>query len=82
MRAKDYATFIECRTDGEYTYDWYEVDPDKMYPAFLEYCKKLAAGADYPACLELHVQDARGLKPDAWDIALLPKGARQTERVA
>jgi len=48
MKALDFAVKAENQVearqmDGGQGYDLFDVDPGKMYPAFLEYCKKLRA---------------------------------------
>jgi hypothetical protein len=79
------ALALAIREDrGEDGYDWFAVDPDKMYPGALKYARTLLDDdAAVPMYLQQYVGGLRGadLSDAAWDNALeSPEGLTAKRR--
>lgn len=76
MRVTDLCTLEPRDGDEESGVTGYAVDPDVMYPAMVDYCRKLADGTvDPPSYVAMYRADIRKLPAGVWDDALVDTNA-------
>ena len=63
--------------------DWFQVDPDVVYPVALTMVQRMVAGEEpTPSYCTRHITDAKRLAPDAFELAAQPLTGCPMERRA
>lgn len=72
--------FVKVEDRGEAAGDWFQANPDVMYPVALQYVGRMLSGKDLiPSYLRFEMSAARRLPDEAWHYAVRHKDETPVE---